>query len=285
MITPQEEVPKLAKILGLSVPLYFKREDLHPYGSHKGRSIPYMIEQYAQGGANQFAISSSGNAAIAAALYITDYNIKFTESPLSLQIFVGENISDGKYQTIKQLKRSNNSQITITQTEKPRQAVHILSKKGEAKSLRQSTDPLALAGYQSLIGELEQIQDLGTIFVPTSSGTTAQALASKFAVHVVQTSACHPIAEEFDHDFTETESSLADAIVDRVAIRKEKLKNSLMGAWIVSDKEIGQAIGLTREMCGIEISPNSALSLAGLQRALGRGFKPDKPVVCLITGK
>ena len=30
--------------------LYFKREDLHPYGSHKGRSITVMIDIYIKEG-------------------------------------------------------------------------------------------------------------------------------------------------------------------------------------------------------------------------------------------
>jgi len=44
-ITPLEHYPTLAKAIGVS-DLYFKREDLHPYGSHKGRSIPVMINNY-----------------------------------------------------------------------------------------------------------------------------------------------------------------------------------------------------------------------------------------------
>src|SRR3989344_4846040 len=149
MITPQEEYPKLAKALGLFVPLYFKREDLHPMGSHKGRSIPYMIEQHAKGGHRHFAISSSGNAALAAVMYINEYNRTFTESPLSLQVFVGKHINIVKHEILKHEIR-NNHEIQIIETEKPKQAVHILNKNGEAKSLRQSIDPLTLIGYQSL---------------------------------------------------------------------------------------------------------------------------------------
>src|SRR3989344_4757642 len=140
MITPQQEVPQLAKALGLSVPLYLKREDLHQYGSHKGRSIPIMIEQYAKGGATRFAISSSGNAALAALMYINEYNQKFTEGPLNLQIYVGENISDEKYQTLSHFAQKNDlasrDVISITKTDRPKQTVHMLDKRGEAISLR-----------------------------------------------------------------------------------------------------------------------------------------------------
>ena len=54
--TPLEAYPKLAKAIGVNE-LYFKREDLHPYGSHKGRSIPVMIDHYLKAGERRFAIA------------------------------------------------------------------------------------------------------------------------------------------------------------------------------------------------------------------------------------
>src|ERR1035437_8229763 len=75
MLTPQKNYPNLAKALGVSS-LYLKREDLHPYGSHKGRSIPVMIDHYVKDGKRHFAISSSGNAALAAAMYLKELNGK-----------------------------------------------------------------------------------------------------------------------------------------------------------------------------------------------------------------
>ena len=74
MITPQEPFPALAKAVGLT-DIYLKREDLHTYGSHKGRSIPVMIDHYLKEGSKNFAISSSGNAALAAALYVKELKI------------------------------------------------------------------------------------------------------------------------------------------------------------------------------------------------------------------
>ena len=45
MKTPQFPYSKLAQSIGVSE-VYLKREDLDHYGSHKGRSIPVMIEIY-----------------------------------------------------------------------------------------------------------------------------------------------------------------------------------------------------------------------------------------------
>jgi len=288
MLTPQQEVPRLAKRLGLEK-LYFKREDLHPYKSHKGRSIPIMIETHARGGHTRFAISSSGNAALAAILYIIDYNKKFTERPLSLSVYVGQNILPSKLKVLTELASPI---IKIEKVDAPKQAVHILEKRGEAKSLRQSQDPLALVGYNSLVEELSEIPNLGSIFVPTSSGTTAEALASKFSVHVIQPQSCHPIAENFDMRITKDLPDLpilADAIVDKVALRKdsliEKLKKNNGGGWVINNQEIAQVIKLTKETENIELSPNSALALAGLRRALTKGWQTKRVIACLITGR
>ena len=91
MTTPLVNAENLAK--NLTIPaLYFKREDLHPYGSHKGRSIPKMIEKYTKEGWKNFTVSSSGNAALAAALYIKERNLKNPQDKLRLKIYIGYSI-------------------------------------------------------------------------------------------------------------------------------------------------------------------------------------------------
>ena len=83
MITPQEKNDKIKKALKINADLYFKREDKHPFGSHKGRSLPIMIARHIKSGWRDFVISSSGNAAIAAAHAIKKYNID--PRPISAQ--------------------------------------------------------------------------------------------------------------------------------------------------------------------------------------------------------
>src|SRR3989344_7818631 len=179
MITPQTEHPELAKII--CVPrLYFKREDLHPYGSHKGRSIPVMIDvkiadkkkRALKQDTKYFAISSSGNAALAAVHYIQERNAR--GDSLSLSIFIGKNINPEKKQKLVSL--IYDKKISLIETERPLQS---LTKSG-VESLRQSTDPTALIGYETLARELSEIPDLRDVFVGTSTGTTAEALANFF---------------------------------------------------------------------------------------------------------
>jgi len=111
--------------------LYFKREDLHPYGSHKGRSIPVMIDSYYKAGDRRFAISSSGNAALAAALYVNELNsLHFsqlkcadskTSQPIDLDIFVGNHVAPHKLEKLKKIAAAPKSgnHIRILVKERP----------------------------------------------------------------------------------------------------------------------------------------------------------------------
>ena len=100
MKTPQLPFPKLSEAIGIPNEVWLKREDLHKYGSHKGRSIPLMIMEYAKLGVTNFIISSSGNAALAAAQAIDTYN-RNHQTTLSLVILVGENIDAKKLNLLK----------------------------------------------------------------------------------------------------------------------------------------------------------------------------------------
>ncbi len=294
MLTPQTKHPKLAKAIGLTAPLYFKREDLHPLLSHKGRSLPLMIDHHIKNGVNNFVVSSSGNAAIASALYIKKLNHK-RQDKLSLQIFVGEKIDSAKLKKIQKLIDKN---ITLLQTKNPKQSAFQLQKNNQAIWLRQSTDDTALLGYAELAKELSKIKNLSAVFVPTSSGTTALGLAQEFKklklkaqIHIVQTLAVHPIAEKFSsmRSCCVEKESLASAIVDKIALRKlpllKAIKENRGYGWVASNQQIELAIKLVAKTEKIKLSPNSALAIIGLQQAIRNNWKFSGPVVCLITGQ
>lgn len=301
MKTPQSSFPELAIALGVPE-LWLKREDLHHFGSHKGRSIPFMIDHYwHKEGLLNFVISSSGNAALAAALHVKHHNTNNPDKLISLKIFVGNKIPIEKLSKLTELA---DEQIILEQVANPRQTAFQVDSKGEAKLLRQSTDDLALKGYQELAEELNHIPDLQAIFIPTSSGTTAQALGEFFQtleqkpeIHIVQTKAVHPIADSFQNVMCPThgkfvedpETSVAGAIVDKIANRKfpvvEAIVSSQGKGWIVTDEQIKAAIAIVKEKANIDISANSALSIAGLSEAIMNGKKFTGAVVCLITGK
>lgn len=300
MKTPQKPYPELAQKLALSE-LWFKREDLHPYGSHKGRSIPVMVKEYAKLGIQNFVISSSGNAALAAIISVQKHN-QNNKANASLTVYVGKNIEEKKLERLQ--KEITHPNIHIEQVDNPKQSAFQAEKNSltedgttTVKNLRQSTDELAVKGYMELAEDLVKIPNLQAIFLPTSSGTTAQALGETFLkmgnniqIHIVQTTACHPMAEVFDLERASQNSpSCAGAIVDNVAHRKQKVveavKSTNGSGWILTNDEIREAVNLIKENTDFVVSYNSALSLAGLLRAQKNNWAWSGPVCCVITGR
>lgn len=293
MVTPQIKADNLAKKIGLNTSLYLKHEDMHPLGSHKGRSIPPMINKYAEEGVTNFVISSSGNAALAATLHIKELNRLKIFSTHTLTIFVGEKIEKEK---LIELKKLSDDKIKIIQTANPKQQALLTEKSSGAKYLRQSTDDTALIGYQKLAEELATIDNLSAIFIPTSSGTTAEGLYEGFKklginpqIHIIQTTACHPIVDLLHPTNLPIAPSLATAIVDKIGHRKnqvtEAIKNSHGQGWIATNEEIINAVRLLQETEGVQASPNSALSVVGLLQSIKSGTKFIGPIVSLLTGK
>jgi threonine dehydratase len=270
-ITPNEEYKDLNLAIGASI--VFKREDMHPYGSHKGRSLPLMIDHYIKHGYKEFAISSSGNAGLASALYIKEINDKNQEK-IKLEILIGNKVNKNKLNKLYKIKDEN---IRISQVEKPLQSLFERIKDQNIKSLRQSTDDIALLGYESLAQEISKIKDIKRIYIGTSSGTTAQALAqyfinnkNKIEVNIIQTSSCHFMVNEITEDIPKNEISIADAIVDQTVIRKNKVvelvKQTGGKGYIATNEEINNAIVLVKNNTGLDISTNSALSIVGLMK-------------------
>lgn len=315
MITPNEQYTRLGAALGYK-DLYFKREDLHPLGSHKGRSIPVMIDYHFARGSKNFVITSSGNAALAAALYIKDM------PDISLEIFVGENIVPHKLAKLAKIVEDTNKaenvkndgnekvlpeRIKITKVPRPSQALMQATQRGMT-SLRQSTDDIALVGYETLAKELLTMTKLAAVFIGTSSGTTAQALAQFFLkdkrgvqVHIVQTSSCHSMSESFHRcelsgtdnvgnpeNMSEAKISIADAIVDKVALRKTALipliKQTGGSGWCATNEDIIAAQKLAKTYTGLDISTNSALSVVGALKAGRAKHNIEGPIACMICG-
>lgn len=292
MITPQSDNSKLAITLGVPH-IYIKREDMHPYGSHKGRSIPRMIDHYVDLGKKRFAISSSGNAALAALRHVNKLNTAGAD--ISLDIFVGHHADSSKTSTI-EAELSKGTRMEIS--ERPLQKLLELTRMSNVVSLRQSTDDEALVGYYELAEELLEIKDLEAVFIGTSSGTTIQGLGERFAregknikLFAVQTTSCHPIADEFEEGvrIANKEISTAGAIVDKVVHRRNKVSKILHaskgGAFIANNEDIESARSLIGVHMGIEVTANGALPLAGLLRAIDKELSFKGSVAVIICGK
>jgi threonine dehydratase len=258
---------------------------MHPLGSHKGRSIPHMIDVKIAEGCRHFVISSSGNAALAAGLYVKKLNEEGKD--ITLEILAGKNINPNKLKKLEALKDSN---ILVSIQDRPLQTLFVkVQQDPTIQSLRQSNDDDALVGYESLAKELLEIPKLKAVFIGTSSGTTAEALANYFKnkveVHIVQTSSCHPMADAFVENFSSEEKSIADAIVDITAVRKDAVAGTVAGGWIVMNEEIKAAQDIVKRTTDLSISTNSALSVAGLMQAVYTGKEFKGAVACVICGE
>ena len=289
--TLQKSYPRLAQKISLSN-LWIKHEYLNESGSHKIRLMQHIIKKYLKKGKKKFVISSSGNAAIAAAYYLN----KYVKAKTNLIVFISKNISTEKCQRLKKVI-GNSKNIQVKKVTRPKQQSFLFSKKHKAILLRGSTEPNAPQSYCSLAKELGQIPGLKAIFIPTSSGITAlglhqgfKKLNRKIEIHLVQTEKIHPLAREFDHQFSPAKKSLAQAIVDRVGLRKKEIikavRESLGSGWIVSDQALKQAKKLLQSQTNLSIkSYDSLLSLAGVIKAQRKKWPLSGTICCLFTGR
>ncbi len=262
--------------------IFFKCEYLNPSGSIKDRGISFQVEKLLEQGIKSAVISSSGNAAISAALYCKNAGIK-------LQVYVSSKINHAK------LKILEESGYDIKKTDKPISAAIKYAKENHAANLRQSTDPNAIFGYEAIAGELEnQISKIDAVFLPVSSGATLVGIASGFkkigylpSFHMVQTEAVHPLSSLFDQNFRKKKESLADAIVAKFTHHEDEIlkivKKSNGFGWVISNHEM---IAARKWLVShnLNCSYEGAATLAALWKAKKVGYEYKKPV-CILTGK
>ncbi len=262
--------------------LILKREDENPTGSLKDRGMAYLVSWAKSLGRKEAALSSSGNAAIAASEYCSLAGIK-------LHVFVSPKINEGK---LAQLKKAG---AAISFSNRPvSEAIKFCRQKG-ILNLRPSQNQFGPEGYQTIAFELAQRQGVvEDIFIPVSSGVALTGIGEGFKklgflprLHVCQSSAVCPIASLFVKDFQPEKSSLAEALVARYTPLKSKVaslvKESGGTGWVISNEEIKKAQA-ELEKKEIVTSAEGALALAAWQKAKANQWSLGK-TVCLLTGK
>lgn len=158
--SPLEDAPALARDLGLDE-LHLKREDLCPVGSHKGRSLSLLVSTLAGG---QAVISSSGNAALAAAAYCALAHVR-------LLALVSPRTPRSK------LARLAASGATVVASSRPVALLHHAVAAWGMPDLRASTSPLGSSAYRGIAAELGEAGTPGSIFAFASSGATLLGIA------------------------------------------------------------------------------------------------------------
>jgi threonine synthase len=285
--TPLEENHSLADVLNLEK-ILLKREDQNPTGSHKDRGLSFQISAHLQDNKENFTISSSGNSSISAINLLKSRNEK-------LHIFLSENLSDEKISRLKTIfpnfekKDFDFENFSFHFSKKPLSSAFKFSKTNNSVLLRGSTDIYGYEGFKTIGYEIEN-EDFDSIFIPTSSGTTAkgiyEGLNLKKPFHIVQTTKVNTLVNEFDQNYEKSESSIANSIVDKVGHRKleinEIIEKTKGTGWAISDEEIKQAQNILQNE-GIETSNESALTIAAIKKAKSEGWNIKKPL-CIFTG-
>ncbi len=269
--------------------IILKIETMNPNKSFKDRSLAFQVSHYFYKNVDKLLISSSGNAAISAASYVSLTNMK-------LAIFVSNKVNKAKLELLNKFTERN-SNISIHFSKRPKSDAIKYSKAGNFINLRGSLDDTAIVGFKTIAYELKkQNPEIDAIFTATSSGVSAIGIYQGYKdlnteipkINITQTTKIHPIAKEFDVLTSKTKTSLADAISDRVAHRKAELVDIIYktngSGWVISDAELKQAREFLQMRLNIPfITFNGVLSFAGLIKAL-RANKVYKNPVCIITG-
>jgi threonine synthase len=256
--------------------VYLKREDQNLTGSAKDRAISVQVDNLIKTGFSSAVLSSTGNAAISADYFCHQHNIPLT-------IFVSPKVNPAKLLLITHAK--------VITTDTPISEAFKFSKVNNSYLLRQSTDPVALLGYNQIGSELiTELPDITSLFIPVGSGSTllgiSQKLPENIKIFAVQPASYCPIAGIFDHQFTQENSTITDSITAKYLPLKNKLitviNQSGGGGIVVQDVNVQRALSMFTEN-DIITSPEGALAFAGYEKAKNLYDIGPVPVI-LLTG-
>ncbi|MBD3280943.1 pyridoxal-phosphate dependent enzyme [Candidatus Dojkabacteria bacterium] len=295
--TPLEKIYMNSKELALfgirekeTYRVYFKLETHNPNKSFKDRSLAYQISYYKSVGARKLLISSSGNAAISAASYVG------LAPDVELAIFMSVNANPEKVRKINELAERYPN-VVVNYSRKPKSDAMKFSNYGSYVNLRGSQDRNAVSGFKTISYELaSQIPDADAVFIPCSSGTSTVGIYEGYRdlerkppqLHISQSEKICPISKEYDVIFTKSDSSLADAISDRVAHRKQEVMSMIDETggfgWIIDDALLEKSVKYLQEKTSFkDLTYNGILSFAALMKSMKQKRRFGKPV-CIISG-
>ncbi len=271
--------PDLAVELGLGS-LTLKREDHNPSGSHKDRGVLYQVARHHRPGERRtFVLSSSGNAAVAAAAACA-------RSGDRLIAFVAPGTAHAK--RTKLLARD----AIVVETVKPINFARYAARVFGLVDLRGTKDPLASVGYRSLAGELHEAGPVDALFTFSSSGISMRGLDDGFqrlgvapALWSVQAGECLGIVRQTAPD-TPLEPGCP---AGRLGIRNPpdapalaaRLLETGGGAVAVTTEAILRWRGRLRGI-GVETSAEGCAVLAGVEGVADR--VAGGHVVAILTG-
>jgi threonine synthase len=268
--------------------LLCQREDLNPSGSHKDRSLAVQVNAYRAEGARELCISSSGNAAIAAAAACREAGITF-------YAFISPSTSTSKIHEIQ--KRG----ALVVVSSRAIGLAKEVSSAHQIPNLRPSVDDRALEGYKSLAFqwvESEGQNEVDSLFCYTTSGSTLCGIWRGFTqlqekgwkgkalqLHAAQAGEIASIAARFGEESAQKGRSVIGDLGTRRTRRLGEVVRSIRSsgghAWALCDAEILEAKSWLSER-GIEACAESACAMAAALKAAKQG-RISRPLV-LLTG-
>jgi threonine synthase len=282
--TPLVEAPDLGRALGLER-LWLKREDLNPSGSHKARGAAFQVSALAAAGQRTLVISSSGNAALAAAAYSA-------AAGLRLVAILAPGTPPAKLAALRRMGAA----LFVSE-----RALGLARDVAEATgwpNLRPSVDPLAVPGYLTLGWELAaELPERADLFLFVASGATMVGLFRSrqpseppLALHAVQSRRAAPVvAAAGDSRPSPPDDGAGPTRLGarfgpktrRVGEVVRALRATGGGAWSVSDAEADRARALLAG-AGFDTGLEGAAALATAELA-ARHARCRRAVV-VLTG-
>jgi len=279
-----ESAEALGDALGIPS-LRLKREDRSPTGSHKARYLGYLCSVLLASGVRQAVISSSGNAAIAAAAYASLGGLRL----LSLV--------SPRTPRVKLERLRHYPQLTVL-SDRPVALLHHAVKSWGLTDLRGSVNPLAPNAYRGLAQELTEDAELAGVFLFSSSGAAALGLSQGFAqllepaarpqLHVVEGSP----GGELTRTWYSQSSAMDDAHIGELASRRSRLAPAVRRAvresggrgWRVGASELEDVLDLGSRH-GLSTSCEGIAALAAMRQAFSQaGPRRSGGWVAILTG-
>ncbi|MHB8394575.1 MAG: PLP-dependent lyase/thiolase [Candidatus Dormibacteria bacterium] len=279
--TPLEAAPELGAALGVPE-LYLKREDLSPTGSHKARSLGLLVSDLLAQGISQAVISSSGNAAVAAAAYCTTAGVQLLSlvSPRTPRVKLEALLNQG--------------QLAVA-SERPVELLHHAVVRWGMADLRASTNPLGPAAYRGIAAELQSTGDWGAVFTFANSGATALGLHQGFSrLSMSAGPAIHPVegwpGGELTRPWYKRGETVPAAGIGDLGTRRSRLAPALRRAvrssggrgWRIGTAELERMLELTSSL-GTQTSWEGLAALAAAEQ-WARQAHSTAPVAILLTG-
>ena len=261
--------------------LYAKLEYKNPTGSHKARAMAYQLSLAKQQGIKKVAISSTGNAAIAAAAYAKLAQIECT-------VFVSPTTSPHKLSLLK------DSGCILTISERPLQELRLFCLQKNALNLNATQSDHAIEAYQTIAFELiKQLDRIDTIFVYCSSAATYLGIVKGFTEKKKQGS-IHSLPQAHCCYLRETilpgvfKSQVYPGIISKqpaILARKEQLEKAISHTkgnnFEVTDQDMLLGRDLLKKS-DLDSSPEGC-ALIGLQQRIDPQYKNGNTVI-LLTG-